>query len=248
MKQLLLIFFTLSSLFASAQYHPDRHNTSYDKGWLSCESAISPNQVRGEGHWIMYDLGQLYHMGETTIWNSNIADNTNVGIKNMAVDYSVDGITWTPAGEYEIPMGIASNFYTGNTGPDLTGIEARYILITALSNYGGDCVGFSEIRLNTAGIVSDVVDVDELDGNLSISPNPVASFGNITVTQVPVGDYKVRVTDLSGRVIKSESVSITNERQEILLDVNSFMAGLYVLTLTDGQKLKSITFEVVDNK
>jgi hypothetical protein len=248
MKQFFLFFFGLSTYFASAQYHPDRHNTSYDKGWLSCESADSPNQVRGEGHWIMYDLGQLYNMGESTIWNSNIADNTNLGIKNMAVDYSVDGVTWITAGEYEIPEAPASNFYTGSDGPDLSGIEARYILITALSNYGGSCVGFSEIRLNTAGVVSDVVDVDELDGNLTVSPNPISTIGNVTVGQVPFGNYKLLITDLSGKRIKSETVIINRDKQDISLDVNQYMAGFYVLTLTDGQKLKSITFEVLNNK
>ena len=227
------------------QYHADRHNTSYDKGWISCSTKTSPNNQRGESHWIMYDFSQIYQLGESTIWNANVSDNTNVGVKSIAIDYSMDGITWTEYGTYEVPQADASNFYIGSEGPDLTGLETRYILITALSNYGGSCSGFSEIRFSTSGVVSDVTNIDELEGEILITPNPMAHRGMLTIIDVEPANYILQVTDMSGKVIRRERINVSGKRFEVELDMSNAVRGVYALTISNGEKLKSKSFELI---
>ena len=248
MRKIITIIFSSLVISGYAQYDVDRHNTSYSNGWLSCESSPSPNTTRGESHWIMYDFGQIYSLGTSHVWNTNVSDNLNLGIKTMVIDYSTDGVTWLSSQEVEIPMADASTFYTGNEGPDLNGIEARYILITALTNYGGECVGFSEIKFNTAGVVSDVTDIDELDGSIAIFPNPMDGSGEIELVDIPSGNYQYFISDILGRVLLNNSLKISSEKVNIHLDVKDFINGIYSITLTDGSKLKSKSFEILNKK
>lgn len=248
MKVLISGLYLLLATVCMGQYHPDRHNTSYNEGWIACETKDSPNAKRGDSYWIMYDFGQIYSLAKTNIWNSNVSSNTNVGIKDMAIDYSTDGVNWVEYGTVRIPEANASNFYTGVEGPDLDGIEAQYILITALSNYGGDCVGISEIRFNTNGVVSDVVDVDELEGGIKVYPNPMDQTGNIELSDIPYGKYGYQVTDLSGRVLMRENYAISQNRQTIKLDVGNLVNGIYNFTISGNGKLKSKTFEILNSK
>ncbi len=140
-----------------AQMYPDRHNTNSFDGWISCSPSQSPNEERGTLHWIMYDLGHFYQLGELKVWNSNIPDSTDIGIQNIILDYSLDGMNWTEYGEYTLSQGPASSIYEGEVLTDLNNTTVRYLLINASSNYGGTCYGLSEIRI---GIGDAVVPVE----------------------------------------------------------------------------------------
>lgn len=236
-----IYLFTGISIYG--QYYPDRHNNSYTAGWISCEEAESPNPDRGDSHWIMYDFGETYGLGKTHIWNTNVYGYTNVGIKDMIIDYSDDGVHWQPFGEVEIGQATASSFYTGEEGPDLDGIAARYLLITAKTNYGGECVGFSEIKFNTTGIISDTEDTDILPVELSAFPMPMQDFTNIQIKGIHPGPYSYQITNLSGQVILQKSIMIQSQEYQIRLDAGDWVEGVYLFTLSNGRYQKSITIE-----
>ena len=150
MKYIFIFFFSISaSLWLQAQevYDANRHNTSYNAGWISCFEAPNPNTDRGTGHWIMYDLNATYPLGQMHLWNLNSPSYLDDGIQEMVVDVSDDGVTWTEVSTFSLSQSTASGYYKGEEGPDLGGHEGQYILITALSNYGGDCFGLSEMRV-----------------------------------------------------------------------------------------------------
>ncbi|MFM2394354.1 MAG: hypothetical protein RLZZ546_2336, partial [Bacteroidota bacterium] len=69
----------------------DQHSTTWYDSWISCNSSLSPNEARGEGHWILYNLGYNYALGDSYWWNANEADAINNGIKTIAIDVSLDG-------------------------------------------------------------------------------------------------------------------------------------------------------------
>jgi hypothetical protein len=147
MKRLLVILLVV--VFhqgINAQCFPDRHNTSWNDGWLSCQAATNPNANRGQSHWIQYDLGAVYVLGQTHFWNSNIPDSTNRGFQEIAIDYSLDGLSWTSWGSFTLSQANGSGFYEGEQGPSLNGTAARYVLLTGISNYGASCYGLSEVR------------------------------------------------------------------------------------------------------
>ena len=74
MRALLFIIGMSMSLGLSAQCYMDRHNTNWHDAWVSCQTDMSPNTSRGLGHWIMYDLGYTYILGDIHVWNINDPD------------------------------------------------------------------------------------------------------------------------------------------------------------------------------
>jgi len=131
----------------------DAHSVEWDDGWLHFEQppvpVPSPNPARGDGFWIHYDLGYLYTLTDTWVWNSNEACCTNRGFNDVVIDYSDDGSTWTELGNFQWPQASGSSDYTGFAGPNFGSICARYILITANSNWGSPGgYGLAEIKFS----------------------------------------------------------------------------------------------------
>lgn len=99
--------------------------------WLSCQVNPNPNPMYNEGHWIKYDLGERHQLISSHIWNYNVQNETYKGFQNVSIDYSDDGSNWTNLDTYFWPQATGESGYGGFNGPDLTGIFARYILITS---------------------------------------------------------------------------------------------------------------------
>lgn len=121
--------------------------------WVSCTSlAANPNPARSsQGHWIKYDLGDIYRLQGTRVWNYNVEGQTDRGIRNLTVDYSLDGNTWTSLGtSYEWPQAPGSSDYAGFVGPNFNNVKARYVLISSVSTWGAGCAGFSKITFDAA--------------------------------------------------------------------------------------------------
>ncbi|MEM8524227.1 MAG: PA14 domain-containing protein [Bacteroidota bacterium] len=130
----------------------DDHNDQEKDSWLSCEPKENPNPARGITHWIQYDFNEVVNLSETRIWNYNVENETGSGFSRVAIDYSLDGENWLELGEfnwYEAP-GISN--YEGFEGPNFGGVQAQYVLITALNSFDGSaCMGFSQIQFETSG-------------------------------------------------------------------------------------------------
>ncbi len=154
MKSIILyITLSLFAVISTAQQFPDRHSTSYTEAWLSCTTSTNPNADRGDSHWIRYDLGGTYVMSTIKLWNYNDPMNLNNGVQNIVIDVSSDGINWTEAGVATVTISEGSAFYEGNDIIDLGGIAGDHLLITVLSNHGGSCSGFSEIKITSAAVL-----------------------------------------------------------------------------------------------
>ena len=152
---LLISLFTISD--ANAQCLTDAHSNVWNDGWVSCQTSANPNTTRGTGHWILYDFGSPYFLTETQIWNANEAGNTDRGVRNVVFDYSIDGTNWIELGTYEFAQAPGDNTYMGFVGPDLTGLKAQYILITALTTWGDPCAGLAEVKFNVAESIKSTI-------------------------------------------------------------------------------------------
>lgn len=126
------------------------HSTHPDDSWQSCRPSPSPNPERGISHWIEYDLGQLYVLDEVRVWNYNVPGATDRGFRRVAVDYSADGTHWSEAGVFNWNEATGQIDYAGFSWTQLSGIGARFLLLTALDNHGGNCSGLSEIRFDVS--------------------------------------------------------------------------------------------------
>ena len=120
------------------------HSTNQGDMWLSDATDTDPA-------WIQYEFDRAYELYQIKIWNHNtlLESTFGLGIKEATVEYSVDGADWMVLGTtHEFAQGSAASGYAANTTIDLSGITAKFIKITANSNWGGiaNQYGLSEVR------------------------------------------------------------------------------------------------------
>lgn len=183
-QTIVLALFVVASM--QAQLNPDRHTTSPSDGWLSCTESMSPDPANGLSHWIMIDILSTEQLTTFKLWNHNDPASLDDGIDRLKVQYSVDKVTWTDAGEYNIPRSDGSAFYEGIDAMNFNGASMRYILLTALSNHGGTCSGLSEVRFYLGQAVP--VELASFDGvckdgekNIEWSFADISDFGSVEV-------------------------------------------------------------------
>ncbi len=230
MKKLIyitLLLFSSSQVFS--QCYPDRHNTSWFDGWISCETSANPNESRGESHWISYDFGELYELNELKIWNTNDPDILSSGAQNVIIDYSVDGINWIEHGQETFPIASGVSTYEGNIITDFEGIKAKHLLITVVDNYGGDCVGFSELRVAVDSTKDDNEDICII---ADIYPNPFNEEFSVFLKKKCLGDVFIAIEDATGRTIQDEEVIKLYETK--LINGENFGPGVYFVCLRNG--------------
>ena len=121
----------------------DLHSTETTDMWLSSTEGPQPT-------WIEYEFDRVYRLHEMQVWNHNgfLERVVGFGIQEATVECSTDRATWTAVGTtHEFARGVSAPGYAANTIVDLGGAVAKYVRITANSNWGGlGQYGLSEVR------------------------------------------------------------------------------------------------------
>ena len=121
----------------------DLHSVEQADMWLSISTGPQPT-------WVEYEFDRVYKLHEMQVWNHNsfLERVVGFGIKDATVEYSVDGASWTTVGTtHEFARGASAAGYAANTIIDLSGMAAKYVKITANSNWGSlGQYGLSEVR------------------------------------------------------------------------------------------------------
>ena len=112
--------------------------------WLSDIAAPQPA-------WILFEFDNVYKLDEMWVWNSNESLETSIGLgfKDVVIEYSTDGVDYTTLGAtHEFAQGDGSASYAHNTTVDMAGVGAKYVKLTANSNWKNilQQFGLSEVR------------------------------------------------------------------------------------------------------
>ncbi len=231
---------SVSIQIAMAQCFPDKHNTTWYDEWISCEASLNPNSSYGLSHWIMYDFNREAEIRSMHIWNSNVPGHLDIGFKSVAIDYSSDGEEWNELGTYTFEQATGLNIYEGFDLEEFDSFKARYLLLTALSNYGGNCYGISEIRFETDS-ASNAIDENSAENGCFaaiIYPNPFRQTTNMKVTVNCKEKTVWFVTDSYGKVVSPAKAISTTGQHDIIIDGSGWSAGIYYLTIKQKEKVK----------
>ncbi len=122
----------------------DLHSTSTDAMWASSMTGPQPT-------WIRYQFDKVYKLCELWVWNHNTEFEPilGYGFKDVAIETSTDGTTWTPLKDVQFAQATAMAGYAHNTTLKLDGVMARYVRLTPKSNWsmmGLKQYGLSEVR------------------------------------------------------------------------------------------------------
>jgi hypothetical protein len=122
----------------------DLHGVEPTTMWLS--AGAQPN-------WIQYEFDQVYRLYEMKVWNSNqlIESFLGFGAKNVTIETSTDGTTWTALADVpEFSRAPAAAGYAANTTVNFGGAEAKFVKLTINSNWGGVApqAGLAEVQFS----------------------------------------------------------------------------------------------------
>ena len=121
----------------------DLHSAGTADMWITASGAPGPA-------WIQYEFDKVYELYEMLVWNHNSSVESYVGfgVKDAAIEYSTDGSDWAVLGDFEFGRAPGAAGYEHNTTVALDGVAAKYVRITAKSNWGGFMpqYGLSEVR------------------------------------------------------------------------------------------------------
>jgi len=119
----------------------DQHSTTASDMWLALPGA-DPLQVQ-------YEFDAVYKLHEMLVWNYNVQFELMLGfgIKDVTVEYSVNGADWTALGDVEFAQATAKAGYAANTTVAFDGVAAKYVRLMVNSGHGPmGQFGLSEVR------------------------------------------------------------------------------------------------------
>lgn len=227
----------------NSQCFKDRHSLSITDAWISCEISTNPNTLRAPGHWIMYDFSVPYALEETHFWNFNYPSQSSIGLQEIAIDYSMDGENWTEWGSHILEQGDESAFYEGVPGPDLSGVNARFILITGVSNHGGACFGLGEVKFNTSGVTSSTEELASLDVSINAFPNPFTNSFELKIESKEQNEiYDLDVLDMQGKSILKSKIQSGSSRN---IKTSEWSSGSYLLKISKEGESKVLKIKCI---
>jgi hypothetical protein len=119
-------------------------NESVGNMWLSSDGGEQPT-------WIEFEFDRVHKLYELWVWNSNdsLERTIGLGFKEVKIEYSVDGIDYMILGTtHEFTHASGTPDYAHDTTIDFEGVAAKYVRLTAISNFKGffEQFGLSEVR------------------------------------------------------------------------------------------------------
>ena len=175
-------------------------NIGIDNMWLS--STIGPQPT-----WIQYEFDRVYKLHQMLAWNHNTSTEPVIGfgIKEAAIEYSADGANWTTLGTtHEFARAPGAAGYESSTTVDLSGVVAKYVKITANSNWGGflNQYGLSEVRFFYIPV-------------LAREPSPADGATNVSIGTI---DEPIDTTlgFRAGREATMHDVYLSNDEQAVI--------------------------------
>ena len=145
--------------------------------------------------------------------------------------------TYASSGTYTICLTIYDN-------AGCTSVSCQDITVDGVGILGGFMSGGNRATVTINVINPLTVGMTELPtlSGLNAWPNPVNDVLNVTLESRFKGNLRIAITDLSGRVVATDTRSINDGRNNLSLPVNELNAGLYVISISNGTTAVSERF------
>ena len=89
------------------------------------------------------------------------------------------------------------------------------------------------------------VDLGSEVEKMLLSPNPVADDLQVVFTAAPSAQALLLVSDQMGKEVLKQTVETVEGQNIVTLDVRQLQAGIYFLTIADGEKRQIERFVVI---
>ncbi len=172
---------------------------------------------------------------EASFTHDQSSDTISVGEPILFTNTSLDGDTfeWFKGG---------TKFSTNEDTVSYTFGALGFATIT-LKVKNGDCEDEYAINFTItqgSGNPDDTTSVNDLKkyfNNAQISPNPASDEAKLILRDFQYGHAEIQVLDMLGQTIYTEYQHIDSRIQEVLLSVDSFEAGSYIILISSQDKI-----------
>ena len=180
-------------------------NESVGTMWLSSEGGEQPT-------WIEFEFDRVHKLYELWVWNSNdsLERMTGLGFKDVKIEYSVDDIEYATLGTtHEFTKALGEPNYAHNTTIEMEGVAAKYVKLTAISNFKSifEQFGLSEVRFFSVPVSAR-------------EPSPVSGATDV--------ELDIMLGWSSGREATRHDVYFSDDLQAVIDDIEP------VTTVTEG--------------
>lgn len=178
----------------------------------------------------MYDLRHQYRLGQGKLWNINASERLTEGFNSFIVDYSQDGENWESLGEFAASQAPGDPLYEGEELFNFAGDTARYVVLTALSNYGGECYGISEMRIDVIDVVENLNETQDECLYVNVFPNPHSANFNLNIGSVCDGPIYFQLYNSVGTLLRQGTLpqgGVENHQ----MNTGNAPSGIYYLVI-----------------
>ncbi|MCK5824880.1 MAG: discoidin domain-containing protein [Ichthyobacteriaceae bacterium] len=176
----------------------------------------------GIGEWLEKTYEEMQTIKTVSVAYPKADDRTYT----FSIQVSEDGVAYTEVEAVEMLSQTEEKIF------DITDVDARYVRFVGAGNSTNAWNKFSEVVIESdLALSSNKYVVSSLD----VSPNPSVN-GSFMISATDLGkDATVTVLSITGKVVYSAKVNTTSN--VIAVDAN-LNAGIYIVQLVDGEKVK----------
>ena len=149
----------------------DEHSLAPAAMWLT----KAPED--GSDLYIQYEFDNVYKLHELLVWNYNVQFELllGFGVKDVTVEYSVDGEEWATLGDFVLAQATAKATYVANTTVNFDGVAARYVRLNINSGHSTmGQYGLSEVRFTYIPVQAR--EPQPSDGAANVDPGSVLAW------------------------------------------------------------------------
>ena len=127
---------------------------------------------------IWYEFDGIYKLHELLIWNANAYGEAalGIGVKDITIETSLDGDTWTALGDFVVAQGPGQVGYAANPPLDLTGGLARFVRLNIHSNWGNILTQYSLSEVRFSYVPVQAFNERPASGSVDIDPGVVLTW------------------------------------------------------------------------
>ena len=214
----------------------DKVNTSQSI-WAAQDGAVLAGDYKGDGEYIIYDLGEVYDLDLIQFSTTNKSDSFGYQIWVSTTGTNTSDFTMVLPSTGELLL-TATNTMDFNQYEITT--NARYVKMLGYGRFNSAGDSRTSAWSTIAEIEffgSEVLSVSEVDLQNSISLYPVPAKDKLYIKSLNNQVDVIQVYSLDGRKVIERNINTTSD--ELSIDVSSLVNGAYIVNLSNRNQVIS---------
>ena len=174
-------------------------------------------------------------------WATNKANNRFKANESGCLNFR--GTTNAGAGQYKLSIDINA-WINGSSTPQRPGPylvdQAGVKLWLRVQTPGGSCAAVDTSKATSINEISNDVT------SFNVVPNPMSSNAVVTFVAEKSAAYVLNLADVTGKIISTRKIEAKAGENTTNIERNNLPAGVYFLSLSDGQSLVTRKFSIIE--